>query len=912
MRSTVRSGGVLRALAIICCAAATVLGAASAATAAPANINLTRASGNQREGAIAINPRNPQQMFVASVDAANKDLIAARSSDGGATWTISTIAYGNGTAPGAAGLAGACCNVSATFDEYGNLFITYLGVVPYTYVLFAYSTDGGASFKGLTYLQKLGDQPTVTAARGEVWLTYSLGSVQAASAPVTGLGQVGKLTNSAVPGEGTSPIAYGNYGDIAIGPKGQVALTYGPTSGSTGGPLYINVKPDGLGPAPFRPATQATNSNVGGFTYVPAQPDWGIDAEAGLAWDRSGGAHNGRLYLMYTDSPVQPSTNSAIYVRHSDNEGATWSEPVAVSAPTPTTSQLLPRISLDQSTGAVGVTWWDTRNDPLNKSVQYFGAISTDGGETFGPAQQLSAGTSNEAWAPNQAGVAVDQDLGDYTGSAFTAGRLWGLWADNSNSTLDNPNGAKNAFNIYTGYLPGPTPPPSMTVTFPAANSRGWYTAAPVTGTATAEAPLGTGTNVVSLTCTGAEVLSTSGLGTPSATASLSIAADGVDAVHCTAVTSAGSEAGGEATVRLDSHAPVLAPSLSSAARPLLLGEAVTAAANASDPLSGGFASGIASEGCEAVETATAGAKSLTCTATDVAGNTSTATLAYTVAPPPTAALAFPAANSNGWYTSGPVNGTVTAEEPSWAGATIASIACTGAAVQSTSGLGTASASASVTVSGDGVHAVRCSATASTHVQASSAESTLRIDTHAPTLAPTLSSSSQPLVIGEAVSANANAVDPLSEGFASGIASQGCEAVETATIGSKSVACTASDVAGNSSTASISYVVGYAVHVSAPVPGSSVTPGQVIAIRFQLTNAAGTPIPDAVAAALGCNVSVTLGTVKRCATYHTRGRVFTAGITVSKKAAPGPASLNVSVLSGVVQIGRASVGLTVL
>ena len=28
----------------------------------------------------------------------------------------------------------------------------------------------------------------------------------------------------------------------------------------------------------------------------------GVDAEANLAWDRSGGPHNGRAYLLYTDA----------------------------------------------------------------------------------------------------------------------------------------------------------------------------------------------------------------------------------------------------------------------------------------------------------------------------------------------------------------------------------------------------------------------------------------------------------------------------------------------------------------------------------------------------------------------------------------------------------------------------------
>ncbi len=82
-----------------------------------------------------------------------------------------------------------------------------------------------------------------------MWLTYNAGGViKAAGAAVTGLGQVGPLTKWEVPGPS------GNYGDIAVGPAGQVALAYGPTAGGEGGSIYVNVKSDGLGPQPFSSA----------------------------------------------------------------------------------------------------------------------------------------------------------------------------------------------------------------------------------------------------------------------------------------------------------------------------------------------------------------------------------------------------------------------------------------------------------------------------------------------------------------------------------------------------------------------------------------------------------------------------------------------------------------------------------
>lgn len=78
------------------------------------------------------------------------------------------------------------------------------------------------------------------------------------------------------------------------------------------------------------------------------------------------------------------------------------------------------------------------------------------------------------------------------------------------------------------------------------------------------------------------------------------------------------------ATFKVDRTAPSLAPALSA---PAILGQAgVTALPNATD-----WPSDVASASCGAVDTSTAGAKTVTCTATDNAGNTGTVDLAYVV-----------------------------------------------------------------------------------------------------------------------------------------------------------------------------------------------------------------------------------------------------------------------------------------
>jgi hypothetical protein len=61
----------------------------------------------------------------------------------------------------------------------------------------------------------------------------------------------------------------------------------------------------------------------------------------------------------------------------------------------------------------------------------------------------VSQGASNANDAANQV------DYGDFTGLAFMAGLAHPAWADNSNSTGDNPNGALHAFDVYAAAVPG-------------------------------------------------------------------------------------------------------------------------------------------------------------------------------------------------------------------------------------------------------------------------------------------------------------------------------------------------------------------------------------------------------------------------------------------------------------------------
>jgi hypothetical protein len=320
-------------------------------------------------------------------------------------------------------------------------------------VAFGLSTNGGASFTLL--FQPSGnnnDQPSVTTGpssvpgQASVWVTYttSSGILAARSAAITGLGAIGALSAAQSTGN------HGDFGDLAVGPSGQMLTVYQNASSGVGpDSIRGNLDADGLGSGGFGSTFTATVTQVGAFAPIPAQPNREIDAEAGLAWDRSGGPHNGRLYLMYTDRPSTSSDDTDIYVRFSDDNGTTWSSPVRVNDDQVGNgkSQFLPRIAIDQTSGYIAVSFYDCRNSPANDTTEVWATISVDGGLTFLPNVKVSAGVSS-ALVPAIGPTSFD--YGDYTGLCFHGGTFYPCWADNSNSTGDNPAGAQNNFDTYT------------------------------------------------------------------------------------------------------------------------------------------------------------------------------------------------------------------------------------------------------------------------------------------------------------------------------------------------------------------------------------------------------------------------------------------------------------------------------
>jgi hypothetical protein len=182
-----------------------------------------------------------------------------------------------------------------------------------------------------------------------------------------------------------------------------------------------------------------------------------------------------------------------------------------------------------------------------------------------------------------------------------------------------------------------------------------------------------------------------------------------------------------------------------------------------------------------------------------------------------------------------------------------------------------------------------------------------KIDSTAPTLAPTVNGGNLIYLNASGVTASANAADPAP---GSGLASSSCGAVATSPAGMHTLTCTATDTAGNQTTVSVGYLVGYKLlGFYSPVPNSKWKQGQTVPVKFALADANGVRISDAEAQGLlspTCRVMFSATgaqTASACTKYDTTNHQFiynwklgqqtgnvTIGITVSY---PGTTSTTV-------------------
>lgn len=151
----------------------------------------------------------------------------------------------------------------------------------------------------------------------------------------------------------------------------------------------------------------------------------------------------GRIYITYQDSRVANGGTQAmtgglgngdldVYVRYSDDDGATWSAPVLVAGGGDGQIQFWPTVSV-QPDGDVVVTYNDSVEAGGTSLVDVFTATSIDGGVTFGPPLRVTEVTTD--WGGTATNIVPN--FGDYIFTVSTGNKDHVTWADGRNGVPD-------------------------------------------------------------------------------------------------------------------------------------------------------------------------------------------------------------------------------------------------------------------------------------------------------------------------------------------------------------------------------------------------------------------------------------------------------------------------------------------
>ncbi|XIA64140.1 hypothetical protein ACFIOY_35295 [Bradyrhizobium sp. TZ2] len=410
----------------------------STALIAGANINVSNQVGIEAEIGISVNPLNPLNIVATSNNVADLSRMATYfSTDGGTTWTTVFIDENQD----GRGVNDTRFDPNVAFDSDGNVYVVYsLNTGTTSHLMLARSTDGGNTYAQVTEVttdpaNNNLHTPMVTtradpSGADDVLILWARvvfdENVQAALS---------------LDGGATFPTINNNINDAAqrtflpwavVDDAGDfhVAWEVNLVGTSPDGRIFHDV----LDGATLADGTDVTvtdiqiTDNFQATSRLPAQPDRGVWSTVTIDADRSGGANDGRIYISYTDRASTATDDTNIFVRFSDDGGSNWSGAIQINDDGGTTSQFLPRLALDQTTGDVYAAWYDARNDAANNQlVDIFAAVSVNGGSSWGPNEQLTTAQSDES---TNNPLRYEGNYLEYMGLAAFGGAAFVGWTD--------------------------------------------------------------------------------------------------------------------------------------------------------------------------------------------------------------------------------------------------------------------------------------------------------------------------------------------------------------------------------------------------------------------------------------------------------------------------------------------------
>ncbi len=390
--------------------------------------SLTPEPGSFTEPAIAVNPKNPQQVVAVYQD----NVHASYSVDGGQHWSAA-----EGTAPPNYKISG---DVSTTYDNKGRAYVCYIAfdkLGSFNYwargatrngIFVRRSPDGGKTWEKDHFVVAeqptqpgipFEDKPVIVADNtnsryaGNLYVGWTRWRIADSQMVFSRSTDGGKTWSQAVEIDGHPGLPRDDNGaaegfDAAVGPDGAVYAVW-----SQDDDIWLAVSRDGgktfakaraiIHTAPIMYAI-STLERANGF------PQIGVDEKSG------------KLYVSWTD---YRNGDLDVFVATSDNHGKKWNAAVRVNNDIihNGAEQFFQWLAVDPVDGSANVVFYDRRGDPPELKQTVTLARSTDGGKSF----------ANYAWTTEGFMARADVFFGDYSGLAAYGGRVYGIWTESPN-----------------------------------------------------------------------------------------------------------------------------------------------------------------------------------------------------------------------------------------------------------------------------------------------------------------------------------------------------------------------------------------------------------------------------------------------------------------------------------------------
>jgi hypothetical protein len=392
---------------------------------------------------IDVNPTNPDNLVICGHSNTLDHMATYYTLDNGQTWTLVRV----GDSQDHLGFH-VRFDPAVAFDADGNVYVAYgvsyfVGNTERTSLVVCKSTDGGRTYNQAViigtanrvlnvpghdkWVLATGPDPAVPGRQNvyiawtwniptpagnvdqQISVSRSIDGGLTFSTPIV-------INDDSVNGRDRALVA-----DPSVGPNGELYVSWNDID-ATDASIFVDRSFDAGVTWGTDVLVQA--ATMAWRTPIPAQPDRGVGAAPVLDVDVSAGVYRGRIYIAY----CQAGANGLdILLRFSDDQAQSWSAPVRVNDDATARDQFLPWLDTGRTTGVLSVVFYDAREDPLNRSVRVYSALSRTGGESF---------ESNEAVADVPSNNSVDNEfryLGnflEYIGVAVGDEAAYVVWSD--------------------------------------------------------------------------------------------------------------------------------------------------------------------------------------------------------------------------------------------------------------------------------------------------------------------------------------------------------------------------------------------------------------------------------------------------------------------------------------------------